>query len=42
VYEPFLIMEGYLQRTPRGRQATERAYKHLGKVPSARPGDLFG
>jgi Holliday junction DNA helicase RuvB len=42
VYEPFLIMEGYLQRTPRGRQATERAYKHLGRVPSAKPGDLFG
>lgn len=41
VYEPFLIMEGYLQRTPRGRQATERAYKHLGRVPNARPGDLF-
>lgn len=31
VYEPFLIMEGYLMRTPRGRQATEIAYKHLGK-----------
>lgn len=41
VYEPFLIMEGYLQRTPRGRQCTERAYKHLGKVPTTRPGDLF-
>ena len=41
VYEPFLIMEGYLQRTPRGRQATERAYKHLGRVPSVRPGSLF-
>ncbi len=41
VYEPFLIMEGYLQRTPRGRQATERAYKHLGRVPSAKPGSLF-
>ena len=41
VYEPFLIMEGYLQRTPRGRQATERAYKHLGRVPSAKPGNLF-
>ena len=36
VYEPFLIMEGYLMRTPRGRQATELAYKHLGKV---RPAD---
>lgn len=31
VYEPFLIQEGYLIRTPRGRQATELAYKHLGK-----------
>jgi Holliday junction DNA helicase RuvB len=41
VYEPFLIMEGYIMRTPRGRQATERAYKHLGKVPEARPGSLF-
>ncbi|MCB9170509.1 MAG: Holliday junction branch migration DNA helicase RuvB [Flavobacteriales bacterium] len=41
VYEPFLIMEGYLQRTPRGRSATERAYSHLGKVPKAGPGDLF-
>ena len=41
VYEPFLIMEGYLQRTPRGRQATERAYKHLGRAPQAKPGDLF-
>jgi Holliday junction DNA helicase RuvB len=41
VYEPFLIMEGYLMRTPRGRQATERAYKHLGKAPEAKPGSLF-
>jgi Holliday junction DNA helicase RuvB len=31
VYEPFLIKEGYLKRTPRGREATEYAYKHLGK-----------
>jgi Holliday junction DNA helicase RuvB len=30
VYEPFLIMEGYLVRTPRGRKATEKAFKHLG------------
>jgi Holliday junction DNA helicase RuvB len=30
VYEPFLIQEGYLMRTPRGREATEAAYKHLG------------
>lgn len=31
VYEPFLIQEGFLQRTPRGRQATAKAYEHLGK-----------
>jgi len=30
VHEPFLIMEGYIQRTPRGREATEKAYRHLG------------
>lgn len=30
VHEPFLIMEGYLQRTPRGREATDKAFKHLG------------
>ena len=48
VYEPFLIQEGYLKRTPRGREATEIAYKHLGKIlPAARAGitsrsgDLF-
>ena len=41
VYEPFLIMEGYLMRTPRGREATEKAYKHLGKVPSSNSGSLF-
>lgn len=33
VYEPFLIQEGFLVRTPRGREATEKAYRHLGKVP---------
>jgi len=31
VYEPFLIKEGYLKRTPRGREATEHAYRHLGR-----------
>ncbi|MCB0514459.1 MAG: Holliday junction branch migration DNA helicase RuvB [Chitinophagales bacterium] len=31
VYEPYLIKEGYIKRTPRGREATEKAYKHLGK-----------
>ena len=33
VYEPFLIKEGFLQRTARGREATELAYRHLGKSP---------
>ena len=33
VYEPFLIQEGFIMRTPRGREVTEKAYKHLGKMP---------
>src|SRR5690242_18561393 len=33
VYEPFLIQEGFLQRTPRGREVTHKAYEHLGKKP---------
>ena len=33
VYEPYLIQEGYLQRTPRGRVATLKAYQHLGRKP---------
>jgi Holliday junction DNA helicase RuvB len=42
VYEPFLIKEGYLKRTPRGREATEHAYKHLGKQFGFNmPGTLF-
>ena len=41
VYEPFLIQEGYLMRTPRGREATELAYKHLGIVKPAVQGKLF-
>ena len=41
VYEPFLIMEGYLMRTPRGRQATDLAFKHLGKSRSPDQGNLF-
>ncbi len=41
VHEPFLIMEGYLQRTPRGREATEKSFKHLGIVPPGRAGTLF-
>ncbi len=35
IYEPFLIQEGYLDRTPRGRVATERAYRHFGVTPGA-------
>ena len=41
VYEPFLVQEGYLVRTPRGREATEKAYKHLGKSIYKREGGLF-
>ena len=41
VYEPFLIMEGYLMRTPRGRQATEKAFKHLGKERPSDQANLF-
>ncbi len=41
VYEPFLIMEGYLMRTPRGREATETAYRHLGKTKHPDQGKLF-
>ncbi len=42
VYEPFLIQEGFLKRTPRGREATEKAYQHLGKNPPFLEGTLFG
>jgi len=41
VHEPFLIMEGYIQRTPRGRIASEKAYRHLGIVPPKASGTLF-
>ncbi|MBP3423514.1 MAG: Holliday junction branch migration DNA helicase RuvB [Alistipes sp.] len=41
VYEPFLIKEGFLKRTPRGREVTELAYKHLGMMPEAKEGELF-
>lgn len=34
VYEPFLIQEGFIKRTPRGREATDKAYQHLGKKPN--------
>lgn len=38
VYEPYLIMEGFIKRTPRGREATELAYKHLGRNLASRDG----
>lgn len=41
VYEPFLIQEGFLKRTPRGREATALAYKHLGRAQILRSVDLF-
>ena len=46
VYEPYLIMEGFIKRTPRGREVTELAYSHLGRPVSSRygnplQGDLF-
>ncbi len=41
VHEPFLIMEGYLQRTARGREATDRAYAHIGASRTVETGDLF-
>ncbi len=41
VIEPYLIQQGFLQRTPRGRIATLAAYRHLGVAPPARGDDLF-
>jgi Holliday junction DNA helicase RuvB len=41
VYEPFLIQEGFIMRTPRGREVTELAYKHLGKTPGGAQDTLF-
>lgn len=43
VYEPYLIMEGFIKRTSRGREATEKAYKHLGLayLPAGAAGSLF-
>jgi Holliday junction DNA helicase RuvB len=42
VYEPFLLLKGFLQRTPRGRMATERAYQHLGiSAPPKKQDTLF-
>ena len=39
VYEPFLIQEGFIMRTPRGREVTAKAYDHLGKKPLSKGGD---
>jgi holliday junction DNA helicase RuvB len=39
VYEPFLIQEGFMQRTPRGREVTAKAYEHLGKKPQTHSGN---
>lgn len=39
VYEPFLVQEGFVRRTPRGREATRLAYEHLGRPVPARPGE---
>jgi Holliday junction DNA helicase RuvB len=41
VYEPFLIQQGFIMRTPRGREVTEAAYKHLGKIKGPTQGGLF-
>jgi len=41
VYEPFLIQQGFIMRTPRGREVTEQAYKHLGKIKDSNQGGLF-
>ena len=41
VYEPFLIQEGYIMRTPRGREATEKAYRHIGRTKNNNEGSLF-
>ena len=41
VYEPFLIQEGFIMRTPRGREVTHLAYKHLGRIKSENQGELF-
>ncbi len=41
VYEPFLIQEGYLVRTPRGREATDKTYKHLNPISKTRPKQSF-
>jgi len=41
VYEPYLIKEGFIKRTPRGREATDLAYSHLGRKPRIRQAGSF-
>ena len=41
VYEPFLIKEGFLKRTPRGREVTDLAYRHLGRTQGSAQDSLF-
>lgn len=41
VHEPFLIMQGFIHRTPRGREVTKKAYNHIGVVPPTKNGTLF-
>lgn len=41
VYEPFLIQEGFIKRTPRGREVTPKAYEHLGRTPGSNTNVLF-
>ena len=41
VYEPFLIQQGFIMRTPRGREVTELAFKHLGRIKGSTQGGLF-
>jgi Holliday junction DNA helicase RuvB len=41
VYEPFLIKEGFMKRTPRGREVTDLAYRHLGRIKHSEQGRLF-
>ena len=41
VYEPFLIQQGFIMRTPRGREVTDLTYKHLGRIKGTNQGELF-
>ena len=41
VYEPFLIQQGFIMRTPRGREVTDLAYQHLGRIKGKNQGELF-